>query len=69
MAEAAQCHFWRWKARVTLDYIEGPTTAQDMNGKYDRWWASDATPGPWMLAFLCLFALVGVFSIATAVLP
>jgi hypothetical protein len=42
---------------------------QDMNDKYDRWWASDEPPAPWALALLCLIGLVGLFSIVTAVLP
>jgi hypothetical protein len=40
-----------------------------MNGKYDKWWASDEPPDAWAVALLYLIGLVGLFSIVTAVLP
>jgi hypothetical protein len=41
---------------------------QDMNDKYDRWWATDEPPSPWSLALLCLIGLAGLFSIVAALL-
>jgi hypothetical protein len=32
---------------------------RDMNGKYDKWWASDEPPDAWAVALLYLIGLVG----------